>query len=168
MAADRGSVSVAGTTNSAHSYYLAGNGAALILAGLLCGLVIPAATYPRLMLTAHIQFLVNGMISVFAGLMLRTAIATVGQRSATLIVGAHVSVWVVCFSEVFAAITGAKNALPIAAAQAGAPGAVAWQELLVVACHMVPALFLIVAWALLVFGMYTGFVTRHDRSTPDR
>jgi hydroxylaminobenzene mutase len=56
------------------AHYLAMNGALMILAGLLCGLTIGAAPYPRLMLTAHIQFLVNGMMSVFAGLMLKTSL----------------------------------------------------------------------------------------------
>jgi hypothetical protein len=68
-------------------------------------------------------------------------------------VAAHVSAWAVCFSEVGAAFWGAAKALPIAAAQAGAPGAAPWQESLVVACHAVPALLLIAAWVLLVQGV---------------
>ena len=140
--------------NPKQSYYLTGNGALMMLAGLVCGLTISAAPYPRLMLTAHIQFLVNGMVSVFAGVMLKTSLAIVGRRSGMLIVWGHVLAWAVCLSEVAGAIWGAKKALPIAAAQAGASGAAPWQESLVVACHVVPALFLIAAWILLVRGVY--------------
>jgi hydroxylaminobenzene mutase len=142
------------TNNHRSSSYLAGNGALLILVGLLVGLAIPAAPYPRLMLTAHIQFLVNGMISVFAGLLLMTSLSVVRGWSARLIVWGHVSLWAVCFSEVGAAVWGAKQTLPIAAAQGGAPGAESWQELLVQVCHVVPALLLIAAWILLVLGVY--------------
>ena len=148
--------------NPKPSYYLTGNGALMVLAGLLCGLTVSAVPYPRLMLTAHIQFLVNGMMSVFAGLMLKTSLSIVGRGSGMLIVWGHVSAWAVCFSEVAGAIWGANKALPIAAAQAGASGAAPWQESLVVACHMVPALFLIAAWILLVWGVYRGGSERYD------
>ena len=131
---------------------LARNGALLILAGLLCGLTIPAAPYPRLMLTAHIQFLVNGMVSIVAGLLLLSSVSRVGRWSERLILWGHVSTWAVCLSEVAGALWGATRALPIAGAQAGAPGASPWQETLIVACHAVPALALILAWALLVWG----------------
>jgi len=144
---------------------LYGDGALMILAGLLCGLTISAAPYPRLMLTAHIQFLVNGMVSVFAGLLLTTSLSIVGRRSGMLIVWGHISAWAVCFSEVAAAVWGTNKALPIAAAQAGASGAAPWQESLVVACHVVPALLLIAAWTLLVRGVYTGSNERYAAST---
>ena len=79
-----------------------------------------------------------------------------------LIVWGHVLAWAVCLSEVAGAICGTNKALPIAAAQAGASGAAPWQESLVVACHMVPALFLITAWILLVRGVYRGGSERYD------
>lgn len=141
------------SSSGRRSYYLACNGALLILAGLLCGLVIPAADYPRLMLTAHIQFLVNGMISLFAGMMLKTSLAVVGRWGGTVVVVAHVSAWAVCLSEIAAAFWGANKTLPIAAGQAGATGAAPWQETLVLACHAIPALLLIVAWGVLVWGV---------------
>lgn len=136
------------------AFCLTANGALLILAGLLCGLAVSAAPYPRLMLTAHIQFLVNGMISVLAAILLKTSLSTVGRVSGLVVVGGHVLAWAVCLSEVAAAFWGAKRTLPIAAAQAGAGGASAWQESLVMACHMVPAVVLIVAWVLLVWGAF--------------
>jgi (hydroxyamino)benzene mutase len=150
------------TVNPKQSYYLTGNGALMILAGLLSGLTVAAAPYPRLMLTAHIQFLVNGMVSVFAGLMLKTTLSIVGRRGATLIVWAHVSAWALCFSEVAAAFWGANQTLKIAAVQAGAPGAASWQESLVTVCHVIPALLLIIAWLLLVWGVFSGFAKRNE------
>jgi hydroxylaminobenzene mutase len=140
--------------NSKPSSYLTGNGALLMLVGLLCGLTISAAPYPRLMLTAHVQFLVNGMVSVLAGLMLKTSLSTVGRRSGLVIVWGHVLAWAVCLSEVAGAIWGTTKTLPIAAAQAGALGAAPWQESVVLVCHMVPALVLVAAWILLVWGVY--------------
>ena len=145
---------VQASANPGQARYLTMNGAFMMLAGLLSGLTIAAAPYPRLMLTAHIQFLVNGMMSVFAGLMLKTSISIVSRRGGTLILWGHISAWAVCFSEVAAALWGANKTLPIAAAQAGAPGAAPWQESLVLACHMIPAFLLIAAWILLVRGVF--------------
>ncbi len=147
-------MSTSATVDSKAPHYLAANGALLILAGLLCGLTIPAAPYPRLMLTAHIQFLVNGMVSAFAGLLLKSSLCIVGKHTALVILGAHVSAWAVCLSEVAAAVWGATKTLPIAAAQAGATGAAPWQESLVMVCHVVPALLLIGAWTLLTWGAF--------------
>jgi hydroxylaminobenzene mutase len=134
--------------------YLTMNGALMMLAGLLFGLTVGAAPYPRLMLTAHIQFLVNGMVSVFAGVILKTALSIVTRRNGILIVWGHISAWAVCFSEVAAALWGANKTLPISAAQAGAPGAAPWQESLVLVCHVIPAFLLIASWILLVRGIF--------------
>jgi len=142
------------TADEDPSRFLAANGALLMLTGLLVGVTVFAAPYPRLMLTAHIQFLVNGMVSVFAALLLKTSLSIVGRRSGRLIVWGHVLAWAVCVSEVGAAVWGANRALPIAAAQAGASGAAPWQETLILVCHVIPALFLIVAWTSLLRGVY--------------
>ena len=138
-----------------------------MLVGLVSGLAVNAAPFPRLMLTAHIQFLVNGMVSVFAGLLFWTGLAIVRRPAGLFIVGARVSTWLVCLSEVAAAWWGARNALPIAASLAAAPGATSWQESLVLACHMIPALLLIAAWALLVQGIYKALLQfREDAGEP--
>lgn len=151
--ATQGSMRSVKSPSDRQAHLLAANGATLIFVGLLCGLIIPAAAYPRLMLTAHIQFLVNGMVSLFAGLLLKTSLATVGRWGGTLVVAAHVATWAVCLSEVGAAFSGANKTLPIAAGQAGASGAAEWQETLVLVCHMIPAVLLIAAWGVLVFQM---------------
>ncbi|GAB1316945.1 hypothetical protein MFIFM68171_07155 [Madurella fahalii] len=51
------------------------HGAALISSGLVFGFVVPLATYPRLALTAHIQFAVQGTAVVAAGLLLNSTFA---------------------------------------------------------------------------------------------
>ena len=147
--------SPATATDKSDSYYLTANGAMMILVGLFCGLAVAVAPYPRLMLTAHIQFLLNGMVSVFAALLLKTSLSVVTRRGAMVIVWGHISTWAVSVSEVAAAVWGAKKALPIAGAQAGAMGAAPWQESLVLACHIVPALLLIAAWVVIVSGIFT-------------
>ncbi len=101
------------------------------------------------MLTAHIQFVVNGMISLLAGLMLRTSLSVAGKRASAAIVWAHISAWFLCFSEVAAAIWGGRKTVPIAAAEAGAAGAAPWQESLVLVCHLIPALLFAVLACLL-------------------
>lgn len=64
-------------------------------------------------------------------------------------------------SEVANAWWGARQTLPIAAAQAGATGAAPWQELIVTGAHVAAGLGLITAWALLIIG----FLRPHrDRS----
>ena len=42
-------------------------GMALVLAGLVWGLVVPHTPYPRLALTAHVQFETNGMLIIILG-----------------------------------------------------------------------------------------------------
>jgi hydroxylaminobenzene mutase len=136
----------AGGNGPGQARCLALNGTLLMLTGLLCGLAIGAAPYPRLMLTAHIQFLVNGVVSVVAALLFATSLSVVGRRAGMLVIVGHVSTWAVCLSEVAGACWGASKALPIAAAQAGAPGALPWQE----------SLLLLAAWAVIVWGVFQG------------
>ncbi len=125
----------------------------MMLVGLLVGLTIPLAPFPRLMLSAHISFLLSGLLSVIAGLLIKTSMAQVCDRAGTVIVVAHVSNWALAVSAVAGACWGATKALPLAGAQAGAPGAAAWQETVVFLCHAVPSVILIVAWILLVHGI---------------
>jgi hypothetical protein len=140
--------------NSGSSFQLAANGTMLILAGLLLGPAIGVAPYPRLMLSAHSIFLGVGMLSILAAALLKTSLASVGRRSARLVVFAHVLEWVLCLSQVAGAFWGTNKALSIAGAQAGAPGGAPWQESLVLVCQLVPSLFLLLAWAILVWGVF--------------
>lgn len=142
---------------------LALNGAGLILAGLICGALIPAAPYPRLMLSAHnAGFTVSGTLSILAALLLNSSLSSIPRRPAAVVVWGHVSLWVLSFSEVAAAFWGTNQALPLAAAEAGATGGTPWQEMLVTVCHVVPAILLIVAWVILVWGVWR--VAKADRT----
>ena len=51
---------------------------------------------------------------------------------------------------------GANQMLPIAAQQAGAAGAAAWQEAVVKLCHLPAGLGLVVSVALLIIGVVRG------------
>jgi len=149
-------------THTRPAVCLALNGALLLLAGLLAGAAIPAAPYPRLMLAAHCAgFTDSGLISMLAALLLSTSLCSVSPRAGSVIVWSHVTLWPLSLSEVAAAFWGTKETMRIAGAQAGAPGGAPWQEGTVAVCHALPALALMVAWALLVWGVWGVF--KRDR-----
>jgi hydroxylaminobenzene mutase len=128
------------------------HGLLLILFGLVFGLVVPHAPYPRLALGAHIQFITNGMLVLVAGGLLLALPHRVGSRAVAVMVLAAWLVWAMALSEVGNAWWGTAETLPLAAKQAGAVGGVAWQEAVVKVTHIVAGLALIVAWALLTIG----------------
>lgn len=145
-------------TRNAAAAALALNGSLLMLAGLFAGAAIPAVPYPRLMLAAHSAgFTLSGVITMLAALLLKSSLCSVSARPAALITWAHVLLWPLCLSEVAAAFWGTNQTLRIAGAEAGAPGGAAWQETLVTVCHAIPALALIGAWMLIVWGSWTAF-----------
>jgi amino acid permease len=133
------------------------NGALLILAGYLCGAAIPHVPYPRIMLAAHSAgFMASGILSILAGLMIQTSLTSLPPRAARVAFFGHLTLWPLSFSEVAAAFWGTNKALAIAGAQAGATGGPPWQETLVIVMHAIPALALMVAWALLAWGTRQG------------
>jgi hypothetical protein len=146
--------SASGGSSSGYAFQLAANGALLILVGLLLGPAIGAVPYPRLMLSAHTIFLGIGMLSLLAAMLLKTDLCVLSRRGGRFVVFAHVFEWVLCFSQVAGAAWGTIKALPIAGAQAGATGGTPWQENLVLVCQLVPSLFLLFAWVLLVWGVF--------------
>lgn len=141
---------------------LALNGAVLMLAGLFAGAAIPAVPYPRLMLTAHSGFTDSGLTSMVAAVLLSSSLCSLPSRAASVVVWAHVALWPLCVAEVAAAFWGTTRVLRIAGAQAGTTGGAPWQETIVTICHALPALALIVAWTLLVWGVWRVF--RNDRT----
>ena len=150
-------------TRTSPAASLALNGALLMLAGLLAGAAIPAAPYPRLMLSAHnAGFTVSGLLSMVAAFLLSSSLCSVSPRAASVVIWAHVALWPLSLSEVAAAFWGTTKALPLAAAEAGATGGTPWQEAIVIICHALPALALMVAWTLLVWGTWGAF--RRDRT----
>lgn len=129
------------------------NALAMVLFGLVWGLVVPHTPFPRLALGAHIQFMVNGMLFITMALVLLTTANNVGSRSASIMLLAVILTWVMGFSEVANAFWGTHEVLPIAAQQAGATGAAPWQEAVVTLAHVAAGFALIVAWVLLIAGV---------------
>ena len=149
-------------TRTSPAVSLALNGALLMLAGLFAGAAISIVPYPRLMLSAHnAGFTVSGLLSMVAAFLLSSSLCSIPPRAASVVIWAHVALWPLSLSEVAAAFWGTTKALPLAAAEAGATGGAPWQEAIVIICHVLPALALMVAWVLLVWGTWGVF--RRDR-----
>jgi uncharacterized membrane protein len=137
-----------------------------MLAGLFTGAAIPAVPYPRLMLAAHSAgFTDSGLISMVAAVLLSSSLCSLPPRAASVVIWAHVALWPLSLSEVAAAFWGTTKFLQIAGAQAGATGGAPWQETIVGICHVLPALALMVAWALLVWGVRGVFKRERKLST---
>ena len=128
------------------------HGLLLILVGLVWGLFVQLTPYPRLALTAHIQFLTNGLLLVVLAVLLLGLHPAVGSRSVRIMLLAAWLTWPMALSEVANAWWGTNQMLPLAAAAAGATGGAPWQELTLQLTHVAAALGLIAAWALLVLG----------------
>jgi hypothetical protein len=128
------------------------HGMALVLVGLVWGLVVPGTPHPRLALGAHVQFVTNGMLLMVLATALLALPHGVGIRSVWVMVVAAWLTWAMALSEVANAWWGTTQMLPIAAAQAGATGGASWQESLVALAHIAAGLGLILAWLLLLVG----------------
>jgi hydroxylaminobenzene mutase len=126
---------------------------AMILLGLVWGLVVPHTPFPRLALGAHIQFVTNGMLFALLALVLLSVPNNVGSRSASIMLLAVCLTWVMAFTEVANAWWGTNQVLPLAAQQAGAMGGTMLQETIVKLSHIGAGLVLIIAWALLLKGL---------------
>ncbi len=128
------------------------HGMALVLVGLVWGLVVPHTPHPRLALGAHIQFVTNGMLLIVLAVLLLKLPNRVGPKSVWMMVLAAWLTWPMALSEAANAWWGTTQMLPIVASQAGVTGGQAWQELLVKLSHIAAGLVLIGAWALLLAG----------------
>jgi hydroxylaminobenzene mutase len=129
------------------------HGAALVLVGLVWGIVVPATPHPRLALEAHVQFVSNGMLFIVLATALLALPHRVGPKSVRVMVLAVWLTWAMALSEVANSWWGTTQTLPIAASQAGVTGAEPWQELVVRVTHMGAGLALIIAWSLLIIGL---------------
>lgn len=134
------------------------HGLALVLVGIVWGLVIPHTPFPRLALSAHIQAVLNGMLFTLMAMLLLTLPHSVSTRSALVMLIAACLTWLTVISEIANAWWGTAESLSIAAQQAGASGAVLWQEQFVKLTHIPAIIGLIVAWILLI----AGFVKKPD------
>jgi hydroxylaminobenzene mutase len=129
------------------------HGLALILAGLVFGFAPPLTPYPRLALGAHIQFVTNGMLLAVLAMVVLKVPHRAGPKSVRVMVVSTWLTWFMALSEAANAWWGANQMLPIAAKQAGAAGAAAWQEAVVKLCHLPAALGLILSVTLLIIGI---------------
>ena len=134
------------------------HGLALVLVGIVWGLVIPHTPFPRLALSAHIQAVLNGMLFILMAVLLLTLPHKVSARSALVMLIAVCLTWLTVISEIANAWWGTTESLTIAAQQAGASGAAMWQEQFVKLTHIPAIIGLIVAWILLI----AGFVKKPD------
>jgi hydroxylaminobenzene mutase len=125
-------------------------GLTMILAGLFWGFAPGATPFPRLAVGAHVQFETNGALFVVLGILLLAVPHSAGEKTVRVIAVSAWLTWLMALSEVANSWWGANQMLPVAAGQAGAKGAEAWQELVVKLCHIPAALGLILSIALLI------------------
>jgi (hydroxyamino)benzene mutase len=128
------------------------HGLAFILTGLLWGLMIPHTPFPRLAMSAHIQFESAGILLLLAALLLQTLPNRVGIKSLRVILLSAWLTWAMALSEVANSWWGTKQMLAIVAHQAGATGGTPWQEFVETAAHIAAGLALIAAWTVMLVG----------------
>lgn len=140
-------------TSSRSGRHVLLHGLTMILVGLVGGLVVPHTPFPRIAMSAHIQYEVNGMLFVVLGLVLLNVANSLGRRSLLVLVATAWLAWPMLISATGNAWWGTNQLLVIAAAEAGATGGAAWQEAFVKLAHIVAGLSLIVSWFLLLVGV---------------
>ncbi|KAM7218073.1 hypothetical protein V8F06_006608 [Rhypophila decipiens] len=164
--------------------HLLRQGSGLIGFGLLFGFLVPMTPYPRLGLTAHIQFAVEGTMVCAAGLILgakpftstlsstpkaagsaSSEVQTVADRlkpwQVKLVYWGCAGIWVTLMSEVANAWWGTHWVLPIAHHAAGLAGnsagpAAVWMERVVAAAHYPFAILLATVVGVLSFSHVSG------------
>lgn len=141
------------------SLHLLRHGSGLVAFGLFFGFAIPLAPYPRLALTAHIQFVVEGTMVVAAGLLLQsTPFSTTTSTSGKVKEVSHarvedrlskwqrnvilwgcIGIWATLLTEAANAWWGTEWVLTLAHEAAGLKGtqsAERWMEIVVSLSHM--------------------------------
>jgi hypothetical protein len=132
------------------------HGLALVLVGLVWGLMVPHTPHPRLALGAHIQFVTNGMLFTLMAVLVLKLPHAVGTKSGKVMLVAAYLTWAMALSEIANAWWGTNQVLSITANQAGVMGGTPWQELLVKVTHISAGVGLIGAWALLMAGFFSS------------
>ena len=140
------------------------HGLALVLAGLVWGIVVPHSPFPRLALVAHIQFAMNGMLFILMAVLLLAVSNRVTPRATLVMLVAVWLTWPMFLSQIANAWWGTREILPIAAQQAGAIGGTGWQEILLTLTHVSGGLAALVAWILLL----RGFVGNTHTANPPK
>jgi hydroxylaminobenzene mutase len=124
-------------------------GLALILIGLVWGFVVPHTPYPRLALTAHIEFEQNGLLLIALGVILFLFRPPVARVALIIMLAAAWLIWPMLLTEVANAWWGTNQVLTIAARQAGAVGATSMEEMILKLAHIAAGLGQVVTWTLL-------------------
>lgn len=150
------------TTRSAGRHVLL-HGLGMVLAGLLWGVVVPHTPFPRIALSAHIQFEVNGLLFAVLALVVLHVSHSLGRRSLAALLAAAWLAWPMLLSAVANAWWGTSQLLAIAASQAGATGGEAWQESVVTVTHVLGGLSLVIACGLVLIGVAKTSHGERDR-----
>lgn len=129
-------------------------GAVYMVVGLVWGMAVAGTPFPRLALGAHVQLTAHGVMFLVAGLVIRHLGLGSGRASAMILTAGPWLTWPVMLTEMANAWWGTRNMLPIAAAQAGAPGGAGWQEGTVSAAHLIGAVVLLVYWGTILGRLF--------------
>ena len=76
------------------------HGLALVLAGLVWGIVVPHSPFPRLALVAHIQFAMNGMLFILMAVLLLAVSNRVTPRATLVMLVAVLLTWPMFLSQI--------------------------------------------------------------------
>lgn len=130
-------------------------GAVYMIVGLAWGMAIPATSFPRLALGAHIQLTAHAVMFLVAGLVIAHLRLGEGRFARSILLAGPWLTWPVMLTEMANAWWGTRNMLPIAALQASAPGAAPWQEGMVTAAHLLGAVVLLIYWSTILRSLFT-------------
>ena len=97
----------------AGSIRLLQSGALLLTTGFTFGIFIPTTKFPRMGLATHINILQHGLLSIAAGLILRSELVKLEDWQVWLVVGAHFYSWFVNSVTACNAWWGASKTMPI-------------------------------------------------------
>src|SRR5277367_4082255 len=88
------------TTQSSTAISLVRWGVTIQLAGLLWGTIVQMTPYPRLALTAHIQFMVEGAMILLAGILLnQTSLIEISAVQSRIVYWGLGGAWVVLIAD---------------------------------------------------------------------
>lgn len=126
----------------------------MVFVGLVWGLAVPNTPYPRLALSAHIQYEVSGMLWILVALLILKVENTLGFKSLIIQTVVVWLTWPMLLAATANSWWGTLDMLPIAGQQAGATGGEPWQETIVFLTHVVAGLALIFSWFVLMLGFW--------------
>ena len=89
------------------------SGALLLTTGFVFGMFVHSTKYPRIALSAHINILQHGLLSIAAGLILRTEAVKLDEWQVWVVFVAHLYSWFVNFVSACNAWWGASKTTPI-------------------------------------------------------